>query len=323
MTLRNIKIHKRIIQILPLLILIAFCTKPAHAQGNLSIGVAPTSKVIQIKPGETYSDDVVFWNLSDDADTYNIYIRGFKQIDNQPGTAIVLTEEEDSEDLYSASSWVKTEQQEVKLEPNKNTKIHYSVTVPKDATNGEYTADIFLVSKTLAEGSGARTFANLASGMPILIKIGDEFVENAELLRFTTENNVYEKVNVDFYTKIKNLGDTHITPSGEIVIQNIFNQEVARIPFNSNKQSLLRDNIGNYVDNWSYSGYLSPNKKLMVGPMKASLIVTYRSFQPGFATLTAQTNFWIIPWKLLAALLSAIIVIVVVVIARKKISKRR
>lgn len=322
MILRNKNIYKRIL-ILPILILVALSSTPALAQSNLSIGVAPTSKILELDPGDTYSDDIIFWNLMEEANTYIITVRGFKQIENQPGTAIVLSEEEEKDALYSAASWIEVEQPSVILEPNKNTKIHYSITVPEDITDGEYNAQIFLVSQTDAKGSGTMTFTNLASGMPILIRVGDEFVENAELLRFATEKKVYEEVNIDFYTKIKNLGDTHITPSGEIVVENIFNQEVARIPFNNNKQSLLRDNIGNYVDNWSMSGLLSPDKKLMVGPMKAQLIVTYRSFQPGFATLNGQADFWIVPWKLLITVLSAVIAVSAVLIARKKISKRR
>lgn len=293
------------------------------AQSSLSLGVAPTSKVVTLQPGDTFSDEIVFWNLTDQVGVYEVLVRGFKQVENQPGTAIVMSEEEDQRALYSASSWITVEKNKLELQPNKNTKLKYSLTVPMGITDGEYNAQIFLVSKTDPQGGGARTFTNLGSGMPILIKVGDEFVENAELLRFATEKKIYEEANIDFYTKIKNLGDTHITPSGEIVIENIFHQEVARIPFNNNKQSLLRDNIGNYVDNWSMSGLLSPDKKLMVGPMKAQLIVTYRSFQPGFATLNGQADFWIVPWKLLITVLSAVIAVSAVLIARKKISKRR
>lgn len=322
MILRNKNNYKKIF-ILPFLTLITLSSTPALAQTNLSIGVAPTSKVLELDQGEVFSDEIVFWNLAEQADTYQVLVRGFRQIENQPGTAVVLTEEEDKESLYSASSWISVETTELELQPNKNTKLEYTVTVPNDATDGEYNAQIFLVSQNEVDGTGAKTFTNLGSGMPLLIKVGDEFVENAELLRFVTEKKVYEEVNIDFYTRIKNLGDTHITPVGEIIVENIFNQEVARIPFNSNKQSLLRDNVGNYVDNLSFTSYLSPSKKIMIGPMKATLLITYRSFQPGFATLGSEVAFWIVPWKLLIAILSVIIVVVTIVITRKKLSKRR
>ena len=254
--------------------------KPILAQSSLSIGASPTSKVLDLDAGEIYTDEIVFWNLSEDADTYIVYIKGFRQIENQPGTAIILTDEEDEFALYSASKWVKTDIKELELEPNKNVKVKYTITVPKDTTDGEYNAEIFLISKDKVDANGTVAYTSLASGMPLLIRVGDEFVENAELLRFATNQKTYEKVNVDFETKIKNLGDTHITPTGEIVIQNIFKQEVARISFNGNRQSLLRDNIGNYQDNWSIPGYLTADKKIAIGPLNANLLVTYRSYQP-------------------------------------------
>ncbi len=320
MILKILKEYNRIF-LLPT-ILLCLSVIPTFAQSSLSIGVSPTSKVLKVQPGDTYTDEVVFWNLSQDADTYQIYVRGFRQIENQPGTAIILTDEEEAKSLYSASKWVTLEKDTLTLEPNKNTKLRYTINVPLDVTEGEYNAQIFLISESAGGTQGSVTFANLAAGMPLLLQIGDEFVENAELLRFTSDKKTYEKINIDFLTQIKNLGDTHITPTGEIVVENIFKQEVARIPFNRNRQSLLRDNLGNYIDNWSQPGYLSPNNALAIGPMKATLLVTYRSIQPGFATLSSEISFWIIPWKILLAILLPILTAIIVVISKKRLKRR-
>lgn len=320
MILNIFKRYNRIL-ILPILIL-CISVIPVFAQSALTIGVSPTSKTLKVQPGDTYSDEIVFWNLSGKADTYYIYIKGFRQIENQPGTAIILTDEEEETALYSASKWITVEQESILLEPNKNTKLRYTINVPLDVTEGEYNAQIFLISESERNNQGSIAFSNLAAGTPILLQVGDEFVENAEILRFTSDKKSYEKVNIDFLTQIKNLGDTHISPAGEIIIENIFKQEVARIPFNRNKQSLLRDNIGNYVDNWSQSGYLSPSKVLTIGPMKANIVVTYRSIAPGFATLSAETTFWIIPWKILIAIAVLILTGIIIFASKKKIQKR-
>lgn len=297
--------------------------KPIYAQTGLSIGASPTSKVLELDAGEVYSDEIVFWNLSEGTNTYVVYIKGFRQIENQPGTAIILTDEEDEVAIYSASKWVKVDRKEVELEPNKNVKVKYTISVPKNATDGEYNVEIFLISKNNIDANGTVAYTSLASGMPILIKVGDEFVENAELLRFATDKKTYEKPNVNFETKIKNLGDTHITPTGEIVIQNIFRQEVARISFNANRQSLLRDNIGNYQDNWSIPGYLTADKKIAIGPMKANLLVTYRSYQPGFATLSSKATFWIIPWKWIIGIFVVALTATIYKVTRKKNIQKR
>jgi len=306
---------------LPILILL-LSVSPSFAQTDLSIGVAPTSKILKMSPGEVYSDEIVFWNLSQTGDTYKVFISGFEQIENQPGTAIILTPEDDAKTLYSASKWFTTEKDTLYLEPNKNIKLKYSITVPQDATKGEFNAEIFLISQTEFEQIGTGAFTNLAAGTPFLIQIGDEFVENAELLSFISDKKMYEKINVKFLTNIKNIGDTHITPTGEIVVENIFRQEVARLPFNKNIQSLLRDTNGNYEDIWLQSSYLSPNNAIALGPLKAKLLVTYRSFQPGFAVLNAETTFWIIPWKIIIAITVTILLAIIVKAIRKNLAKK-
>lgn len=309
------------ILLLPILILLLSIT-PSFAQSDLSIGVAPVSKTLELKPGETYSDEIVFWNLSSVNETYKVFVSGFEQIENQPGTAVILTPEDDAQTPYSASKWVTVEKDTLVLTSNKNTKLKYTINVPQDVTDGEYTVEIFLISESNFQQAGTAAFASLASGTPIFIKVGDEFVENAELLKFVSDKKVYEKIRTIFISRVKNLGDTHIQPTGEIIVENIFKQEVARIPFNKNKQSLLRNTIGDYQDYWDQSSYLSPNKAIAIGPMKATLLVTYRSFQPGFAVLSGQTNFWIIPWKLLIAILIVIILAIILSTNKKKARKK-
>ncbi|HOV34683.1 MAG TPA: hypothetical protein PLS56_01680 [Candidatus Dojkabacteria bacterium] len=291
----------------------------AYAQEDVSVGVSPTFQNLKLQPGDKYNGELVTWNLSQEPAKYKILVKGFKQIDNTPGTAVLLSDEEEQKSLYSASSWITVNKDSIELVPNKNEKILYEINVPKNATKGEYHAMISLISENYVKSNDTATLTNVSSGMPILIRIGDNFVESAELLTFKTSKNIYEKPSVLFTTIINNTGDTHISPTGEIVLTNIFNKEIARIKFNANSQSLLRDNTGNYTTQWT-DKLITENKQLAVGPIKAELIVTYRELQPGFAPLLAQTSFYIIPWKyiLLFAITIALIVVLVKVKKRKK-----
>ena len=291
----------------------------AYAQEDVSVGVSPTFQNLKLQPGDRYNGELVTWNLSQESAKYKILVKGFKQIDNTPGTAVLLSDEEEQKSLYSASSWITVNKDSIELVPNKNEKILYEINVPKNATKGEYHAMISLISENYVKSNDTATLTNVSSGMPILIRIGDNFVESAELLTFKTSKNIYEKPSVLFTTIINNTGDTHISPTGEIILTNIFNKEIARIKFNANSQSLLRDNTGNYTTQWT-DKLITENKQLAVGPIKAELIVTYRELQPGFAPLLAQTSFYIIPWKyiLLFAITIALIVVLVKVKKRKK-----
>lgn len=295
-------------------------TSKIYAETSLSIGTAPTSEKLKLSPGQKYNGELVVWNLTPKAITYDIVIKGFRQIENQPGTAVMLTDTEESKSLYTATNWTKASIEKIELIPNKNEKIYYEINVPKDATKGEYTVIIAFISENEEKLTGSGATTTLTLGMPILIQIGNEFVENAELLKFSTDKNFYEYPTLTFDTRIKNLGDTHITPVGEIVLSNVFKQEIARIPFNPNNQSILRDNTGNYETLWNLGTFLTKDKAIVLGPIKANLVLTYRTFQPGFAPLTSEITFWILPWKII---LIALVVITATIVIIKVVRKKR
>lgn len=144
--------------------------------------------------------------------------------------------------------------------------------------------------------------SNLGSGPVIFVKVGDKIVEQAEIEYFRSEKSFYELPPISFQTRYINKGNTHITPAGDIIIENFLGQEIDKVTFNSNRQSLLRGNAGNYTDEWHHQGVFLRNGKLAIGPLKARLITTYRSENPGHAPLSAVTTFWVLPWKHILAI---------------------
>ncbi len=302
---------------LPLLILTIFLCTPINGK-PLSIGTAPTNEKLQLEPGEVYEDNFTVWNLESSATTYYVQVSSFRQVQNQPGSAIYLSDEEDEKNPYSASSWVEVDQTELELIPNRNVTVDYTITVPENVTLGEYTAEIYFTSEDPETQQETATYSLLASGIPILITIGDEFAESAEILEFYSTKKIYEKPNyTTLITRIQNLGDTHITPKGDIVLTNLFKQEVGRIAFNEQNQSILRDNSGIYETNWDLEKYINDGK-LAIGPITAQTVILFRRTNPGFAVLDAITTFWIIPWKLIILIVTVIIVMYVVFKLKKK-----
>ena len=297
----------------------------SFAQG-VSIGYAPTSEYLNLQPGETYTGFFNAWNLSESDTIYYIYISGFEQVQEFPGTAIPLSPEDDAKDPYSGSSWVSMDITEVLLESQKSEDIYYTVKVPTNIALGEYHVKIFLsTNKQLEEDYATAAVANLASGPNILVQVGDKdkLTETADLLKFTTDKYFYEKPPVEFITELENTGNTHITPNGDIVVTNFLGKEVFRVALNPSDISTLRGQTAKYLNEWvTNRQVLAENKALMFGPMKAELIATYKSVNPGFSPILSETTFWIIPWKLLLAIIVATIVLIFVLSSRKKEKKK-
>jgi hypothetical protein len=308
--------------IISLFFLSFFFLTNIHAKA-LSIGTAPTHEKLQLEPGETYEDNFTLWNLENSTTTYYVKVSSFRQIQNQPGSAIFLTEEEDAKNPYSASDWVDVEKEVLELIPNRNVTVNYTITVPEELALGEYNAEIYFISEEAQKQEATATYSVLSSGIPILVTIGDEYAESAEILDFYSTKKIYEKPSfTTLVTYIQNLGDTHITPKGDIVLTNIFKQEVGRIIFNDKNQSILRDNSGIYESNWDLEKYIEEGK-IALGPITAETIILYRRNNPGFSVLNATTTFWIIPWKLIILILTVIIVVYVAFKLKNKKKKKQ
>lgn len=318
--MQTIKPFRAILTLALILTFFVLFSNPTLAQFSpeLSIGHAPTAQYLDLQPGDTYEGEITFWNLSNIKTDYTVIVRGFEQVENYPGTAIILTEEADLKDPYSASSWITPSQEIVALVPNEYVRVTYSITVPLDAANGEHHAKIFLLSRSDETNPFGRTQAisNLGAGPALLINVGDNIIEDAELLSFTSDKKFYELPPVTFITKFGNLGNTHVAPKGDIIITNVFGQEIERILFNENNQSLIRGSTALYEDIWDHDSIFFHNQKLAIGPVHAKLLTTYKTENPGFAPLSATVTFWIIPWKHLLAILVVIFVLYQLVFRR-------
>lgn len=290
-------------------LIIVFNAQAVNAQilndNSLAIGFAPTSTILKLQPGNTYKGEFTAWNLAPQARTYDLVVRGFKQIENFPGTARILTEQEEARDPFSASKWIKISQKSVNLKSNEYTKIQYEIQIPQDSASGEFHAMIFLVSKSpiVNLGPNSTSSSNLGSGPVFLINVGNQIIEKADIEYFRTNKSFYELPPVTFLTRYVNKGNTHVTPAGDIILENFLGQEIDKVTFNENRQSLIRGNAGNYADTWESKNIFFKNGKIAIGPIKARLITTYMSQNPGYAALSASTTFWVLPWKHILAII--------------------
>jgi hypothetical protein len=297
----------------------------AQEESNaLSLGYAPVSQELHLNQGDSYSDKVVIWNLTDNDIEYFIVVRGFKQIEDYPGTAILLTEEQDMKSLTSASSWVRFETESIIVPSQMNFELNYVIQVPEDAADGEYYAQIFFYTdQSLIGTDSVVTLNNLGGGPTFLIKTGDDFTEKLEILDFKATKKIYERPEVVFNTSISNTGNTHLKPQGVIVLKNMFNQELAVIEFNPNRQAIIRDTLATYISEWQSNYLFTDEGKFAFGPITAELMITYTSESPGYSPATAETTFWILQWKLGLAILGGIIVIIWGIVALKKSRRRK
>ena len=298
-------------------------TESQQRTASKSIGFSPVSQELHLTPGEPYTDKVTVWHQAEGDMEYTITIRGFKQIEGYPGTAVLLSEEEEMASTTSAASWFRIETTEVVVPPNHNFELNYLIEVPEDAASGEYYAQIFFHSEQerLPAQDTTMAYSNIAGGPTFLIRTGDELDEDISLLEFQTTHKFYENPDITFNTSLQNTGNVHVKPTGIIVLTNMFGQELATIEFNPTRKALIRDSVATYISEWESNYLLTDEGKLAIGPITAELTLYYKSESPGYHPITAETDFWIFQWKLALAILGAIVLLVWTTKAIKKPKK--
>ena len=92
--------------------------------------------------------------------------------------------------------------------------------------------------------------------------------------------------------------------------------------------SLINGSVGSFDTLWDTDTQLLDlliDKKIAFGKMHAKIIFTYSTTDPAFSALSAETSFWMIPWKVLLAIIISIIVFIVLKTRKlvKKIQKKK
>lgn len=302
-----------------------FSASAQEETSSKSLGFTPVSQELHINPGDTYTDKVVVWHEAQEEMEYFIQIRGFKQIEDHPGTAVLLSEEQDMASESSASSWFHIETESVVVPPQHNFELNYLVEVPEDAAPGEYYAQIFFYTdeQHTEAADSVMTYSNLAGGPTFLVKTGDDFTESLDLLEFKSSHKFYETPEITLSTNVHNTGNVHLKPNGTIVLTNMFGQEIGNIEFNPDNKTLIRDSLATYITQWNSNYLLTDEGKLAIGPITAELTIYYTSESPGYTPITEETSFWIFQWKLALAILGAVIIIVWAVKASKKTKEKK
>ncbi len=283
-----------------ILLTISSLTVGVSAQDSTSLGYSPSAVYPVLKPGETYSGKVSFWNTGDTSRKYDVLVRGIRSVNDQPGTAIPLDEKQDSLDIYSASKWVEVDITSFELAPQTTVEVKYTLTVPSTALSGGYYASVMAIGEHVdtSDLTGSVSTASLLGGTVIIIRVegGEAIQEQAKLLDFTTDSEYYIQGSTRFLTTLENSGNVHLFPTGTIRVKNIFGQQVAEIDFNPQKGTLLRSTTATFETDWIDGFLLNKNRWLLLGPVTAELVAVFASHNPGFSGISAQTTFWLLPW---------------------------
>jgi hypothetical protein len=222
--------------------------------------------------------------------------------------------------------WMKFSENEFVLNPNEWKTITATITIPDQAAFGYYYAVTFSRQGESAVEGQKETKVIGATAILVLVEVRvPNAIRDIEVMEFSTPKRVYEFLPTDFVIKLKNKGNVHVSPRGDIFIDRWNQKDVAILPINDLKGNVLPNSSRIFETSWtdgfpSYQQQVNGDvvvtdrsgkpiqklkwdfnqiTKLRWGKYTASMLLVYDDGKKDIP-IEGKLTFWVIPWRILA-----------------------
>lgn len=268
------------------------------------IVISPPTFELNANPGDTIENTIKITNLSATPRSFVTSTRNFTAVGEEG--AVGLTEEENS---FSLASWMRLLPVSAEIPAGETKTFTFVMDIPENAEPGGHFGSVVFTagSEEKLDQPGATVAQEVAS--LVLVKIAGDVDEQADIESFNTESSFYEYGPVNFDIRVKNDGNVHVKPTGNITITNMLGQQVAS--FAIDPKNVLPDAVRRVPATW--------NQKYMFGRYTATAVLNYGSEG---STMVASTSFTGLPYKVVgAASLGLLVVLAMLLKGRKRIGK--
>ncbi|OGY42378.1 MAG: hypothetical protein A2Y82_04455 [Candidatus Buchananbacteria bacterium RBG_13_36_9] len=283
--------------------------------GN-AVTVSPPLIEIDAAKGDIINQVIKVRNEGTEATTYYLSAEKFVAAGEEGSPQFVSGED------IGLATWIQFPYKSISVPAGGTVEVPFSIIVPNYAGPGGYYAAVFLGSMP-PEAKAAGTQIGIASriGTLILVKIAGEIKENAELAEFSTTAKSYLSLPATLIARVKNTGNVHVKPMGEVVIKNMFGSVAGKVAVNESGGNVLPDSIRKFEANWVknpdakgattfWGKYRQEKENYAFGKYTADLSLSYGT---AGKVLSASTGFWVIPWHVVIVNLIGIIILVIII----------
>lgn len=280
-----------------------------------ALTIVPPSLEYAVKPGETINAKIKLFNEESNAITVFSSVANFTA-KGERGEPDFQFEDTPT----GAASWVEPPAGAITVKPNDRIELPVTITVPANAEpGGHYVSVFFGTDPTLKAENGGQVTVRSLLGTLVILRVDGTIRESATVAGFTAGNGkTLTKLPATFTLRIKNTGNVHVRPQGEVVIKNLFGGEPARLSLNETNGAALPDSVRAYDVIWKKAAEKQTTgnffeelghqwRNFALGPYTATASITYGSNKQN---LVATTKINVIPWQLL--LVSGLIIVIVI-----------
>jgi hypothetical protein len=323
----------------------ALSTKPTAtpAQG-LNVEISPLPIELNAKPGTTTSTDLRVRNSGATDETLKLSLKTFSA--EGPAGHIVLHDPTPADEFVN---WVTFSKSVFVAPAGQWQTIKMNIALPPSAAFGYYYAVQVELANPPKPAPGA---ARLQGAVAIFVLLNAEHPgasRKIEVTSFKADHSTYEFLPVNFEIAVRNVGNVHTAPHGNIFIKK-GSKQVASLVVNQTEGMVLPKSNRIFASAWSdgFPVYVvvtdpagNPVKdrdgvvklhlkwdfgkasKLRFGHYTAQLLLVYNDGQRDIP-ITGSLSFWVVPWRLILFVLLLLIgpALIVYIVMRRRFAKR-
>lgn len=217
---------------------------------------------------------------------------------------------------FSIANWVSFFEPKVALLPEQVVEFRFRIKVPENAEPGGHYGVVFLGTKPPDDKTdSSQVSLSTMVGSLLLVRVPGDVHEEANIDEFSIPWFFFSPP-IDFTVYLKNIGNVHVRPKGDVTVLNWRGQEETRIDVNPTKGSVLPESRRKFDALWN------PEAKyfweMPIGRFHATLKIDYGE---NHRELSRSVIFWIVPkWLIITVsiLFLLIIILIIFFIIRRK-----
>lgn len=303
---------------------------PAHAQSDsMKLTLSPIFITLTADPGSSSSGQISVRNDGTETENLNVGVKKFTASTDGESPLIIDPGKEDE-----FISWIRFNRTSLRIPPGRSQTVSFTITPPKEASLGYY----YLVAFSRVSLQGAEKNSVSLSGVPAVPVLLEVRSPNAQrelsITKFKTSQWMYEYLPTTFELTIENKGNVHVSPVGDIFIDQGRKKTIASMPINPGRGNVLPGTKRTFFVVWedgfplkqktTKNGALMRNKDgsfvtkavwdfsnvdaFRIGRYTAHVIVLYDNGQRD-VPIESQTTFWVLPWKIMLGGLALLVLV--------------
>lgn len=309
--------------------IVAPIAQAQSTENGIRLSLSPLPINLATTPGKTITTELRVRNSGSQTETLQAGLLKFSA-DETTGDPILL-DREDGDDYFD---WVQFSPSQLTLVPNEWGEIQMTITVPDSAAFGYYYAVTFGRVNEAEPQAGQATLQGAAATLVLLEVDVPGAKRDLEVEYFKTVKGWYEFLPVEFEARLRNRGNVHAVPFGNIFIKQ-GDTTIETLDFNDARGSILPNSPRTFNADWSrgFPVYevetnndqvvldeqgnpkqslkwdFANASQLRFGKYTAEMVIAYDDGERD-VPLTASVEFWVIPWRIILAVVVILAVFV-------------